>query len=533
MEILTLMTIYDTGAVRLAPVLCWFFLVGILGDHVNAQTGYFKNTGTPPDLQGAWIGVAHYADILYNSTMASVWIKDGIPVAQQTQFVSWECMMGQTAAETIILEVGANGTVLGSKTQCLIAKVDGDIKVIQYYNDCEEVKPIVGDVNNDYTTKRYIDFRLNSTQAPAPESFVCSQNTSSGVSTAGNVTMELQEVGSTITPEVPPTGSDFPPSYSDDLQYVAILNGLFMNPDRTIFLNNGVGFASMWVEEDGSSYCAFGEYTGYKKVKDDVYQSTGLGTFVLSGNGSVSAMAASCSTFVTPEPDKLGLGSSLNGDNTACPTVPEVNPYDRLYFSLPGGDIENTPNEEKIAASAMDLDGANQSPPIATIKATANFTMTVPQAEFGLVYFDLDISNINGYTMAHIHQGNETTNGPVVVKLIPLQNNWPTPTMTSDGLIMMSPPLNGSFEFLGAFSEKDFVGPLENSSMAEFIKGLSDPQNYYVNVHTEEYPAGAIRAQLQMVDSSSPPPPSVQPEPSSSQCMFVLYPFLAALTLFM
>ncbi len=489
-----------------------------------AQSGIFENSGTPPDLQGAWIGVSNYANVLYNGTMASVWMKEGIPVAQQTQFVSWECMMDQVAVESVILEVGANGTVVGSRKQCFVAKVDETIKLIQYYDDCDAVKPIEGPVDNDYTIKKYIDFRINYTLAPAPESFVCSQNESvpAGTSTSP---LALQEVGSTITPEVAQTSSPFPPS--NELDTVAILNGLFVNPDSVdgaIFLNNNVSFASMWIENDGSSRCAFGQFSGYNKVKDNVYQATSLAIYELYGNGSVSALPASCTTFSAPTPDTLGIGSSLSGDNTACPTEAEVNPYTRLYFSVPGGDIEKTAMSEKIYASAINLDGAKQSPPITGIQARANFTMILPQAEFGLVYFDLDISDISGYIMAHIHQGNSTTNGPVVVKLIPLANNWPTPTMTSDGLIMMTPPLNGSFEYLGAFSENDFLGPLENTSMGEFIKGLSDPENYYVNVHTEKYPAGAIRAQLQSVDPTQPPP-DVRPPLSSSpgMCVWKMY----------
>lgn len=516
-----------------ATVCCLTLLVLSTAPDVCGQPGIFENTGTPPDLQGAWIGVSDYADVVYNSTMASVWIKGGIPVAQQTQFVSWECMMGQIAVESVILEVGANGTVLGSKKQCFIAKVDETIKLTQYFDDCSALKPIDGPVNNDYTIKRYIDFRINYTLAPAPERFVCSQdgNVSEGSSTSS---LGLQEVGSTITPEVPEASSIFPPSNGEDT--IAILNGLFVNPDRTIFLNNNMSFASMWVEDDGSSHCAFGQYSGYDKVKDNVYQAISLATFELYGNGSVSAMPASCSTFSAPTPYTLGIGSSLNGDNTECPTVARLNPYERLYFSVPGGDIERTPTREKIFASAMNLDGANQSPPITGIQARANFTMTLPQAEFGLVYFDLDVSDVRGYTMAHIHQGNSTTNGPVVVKLIPLANNWPTPTMTSDGLIMMTPPLNGSFEFLGAFSENDFLGPLENTPMADFIKSLSDPEKYYVNVHTEEYPAGAIRAQLQSVDSDKQPsqpvipsPENVSPSPSASSSVWGMCTLMVAI----
>jgi hypothetical protein len=92
---------------------------------------------------------------------------------------------------------------------------------------------------------------------------------------------------------------------------------------------------------------------------------------------------------------------------------------------------------------------------------TASFTFN---RGLGEVCFWLSVSNIAPATAAHIHVAPSTSPGPVVIPLSP-----PT-SGTSSGCI---------------------------SADRELIKDIvKNPQNYYVNVHNAEFPAGAIRAQL-------------------------------------
>lgn len=84
----------------------------------------------------------------------------------------------------------------------------------------------------------------------------------------------------------------------------------------------------------------------------------------------------------------------------------------------------------------------------------------------GQVCFELSVSNIMlPATGAHIHVGAATQAGPVVVGLAP-----PDQSGTSSGCVSADPDL---------------------------IKAImQNPENYYVNVHTSDYPAGAVRGQL-------------------------------------
>ena len=67
-------------------------------------------------------------------------------------------------------------------------------------------------------------------------------------------------------------------------------------------------------------------------------------------------------------------------------------------------------------------------------------------------------------TMAHIHQGDAQVAGPVVVALqAPVQNIADTCTQAAPALISQI---------------------------------VANPSGYYVNVHTADFPKGAIRAQL-------------------------------------
>jgi len=91
----------------------------------------------------------------------------------------------------------------------------------------------------------------------------------------------------------------------------------------------------------------------------------------------------------------------------------------------------------------------------------------------------IDPTFVAGQTgMAHIHRGAEGTNGPVVANLA-----FP---VGGDAADCLTEGEAGKFPRIG------MVG--EPSSIVADI--LAHPAQYYVNVHTGEYPNGAIRGQL-------------------------------------
>lgn len=77
--------------------------------------------------------------------------------------------------------------------------------------------------------------------------------------------------------------------------------------------------------------------------------------------------------------------------------------------------------------------------------------------------------------MAHIHRGEPGTNGDVVANLA-----FPQGGQSADCL------------------DQDEAGKFLNGGSVEDI--LANPEDYYVNVHTAEYPGGAVRGQLEAQD---------------------------------
>lgn len=84
----------------------------------------------------------------------------------------------------------------------------------------------------------------------------------------------------------------------------------------------------------------------------------------------------------------------------------------------------------------------------------------------GKVCYSITIKGVMGYALAaHIHKGNAGKAGPVVIPVTP-------------------PGKNGRS-----------VGCTKASTT--LIRAIMQhPRSYYVNVHTKEYPAGAVRGQL-------------------------------------
>ncbi|KAL4419195.1 hypothetical protein ABPG77_007785 [Micractinium sp. CCAP 211/92] len=124
--------------------------------------------------------------------------------------------------------------------------------------------------------------------------------------------------------------------------------------------------------------------------------------------------------------------------------------------------------------------------------AAAKFTLTMVEGE-DIYGYTLEVMDVENMTMAHIHAGNSTTNGGVVVILAPVGG-----MMEGDNLPMLMPAESGSLKFTGFFTNDDIM--VVNAT--DFLDMLMmDPSSaFYVNVHTEAYPAGAIRGQLMTVN---------------------------------
>jgi hypothetical protein len=92
----------------------------------------------------------------------------------------------------------------------------------------------------------------------------------------------------------------------------------------------------------------------------------------------------------------------------------------------------------------------------------------------GKVCFELDWSRIRGPWGAHIHRGGSDDAGPIVVSLFQSRDLTPLPR-----------------------SIKGVTGCVRGVD-AELINRIAtNPSRYYVNVHTKDFPGGAIRGQLQ------------------------------------
>jgi hypothetical protein len=90
----------------------------------------------------------------------------------------------------------------------------------------------------------------------------------------------------------------------------------------------------------------------------------------------------------------------------------------------------------------------------------------------GTVCFTLKWNDIGAPTMAHIHDGNSTENGPIVVTLF---DN-------------AGAPLPATIDTVKGCEEG-----LDPALLDDIQK---NPREFYVNIHNTEFPGGAIRGQL-------------------------------------
>ncbi|MDV3292738.1 MAG: CHRD domain-containing protein [Nitrososphaerales archaeon] len=113
--------------------------------------------------------------------------------------------------------------------------------------------------------------------------------------------------------------------------------------------------------------------------------------------------------------------------------------------------------------------------------STAAGTATVTLSADGTtLHFVVIVNGITNVTLSHIHLGNSSTAGPVVVPFF----LGPTKTGSFSGILAQ-----------GDVTAASFTGPLAGKSMADLITNMRNGL-CYVNVHTTAFPGGEIRGQL-------------------------------------
>jgi glucose/arabinose dehydrogenase len=137
---------------------------------------------------------------------------------------------------------------------------------------------------------------------------------------------------------------------------------------------------------------------------------------------------------------------------------------------------------------------SEQPPNIAELLGTASNTNSTATGQAllklnstgDLISYQLKVEGIENVTMVHIHIAEEPGgDGPPAV--------WLYPSAPPAGLIP------GQFSGLlgqGSISEADLLGPLEGKTLNDLLVAIQE-NRAYVNVHTQQYPAGEIRGQLQ------------------------------------
>jgi hypothetical protein len=110
--------------------------------------------------------------------------------------------------------------------------------------------------------------------------------------------------------------------------------------------------------------------------------------------------------------------------------------------------------QQEVSVSGGDPDGTG----------SAEIQLNIGQHQ---VCWEISYENIVSPTAAHIHKASEGVNGPIVIPLSPIGN----------GCITILTPTPGA----------------ANSVIQDII---INPEQYYINVHNSDFPAGAIRGQL-------------------------------------
>ena len=155
---------------------------------------------------------------------------------------------------------------------------------------------------------------------------------------------------------------------------------------------------------------------------------------------------------------------------------------------------------ESVRTFTATLSGDEEVPPEGEppVETTASGDATFEVSADGTeISYSVNVADLENVEMAHIHLGARGENGPVIVWLYP---DSPPPELiegTSDGELAS-----------GTISADSLVDELEGGTIDDLVNEMV-AGNTYVNVHTEQYPAGEIRGQIVAGDDAIAQPDRV------------------------
>jgi hypothetical protein len=140
------------------------------------------------------------------------------------------------------------------------------------------------------------------------------------------------------------------------------------------------------------------------------------------------------------------------------------------------------PSEGQQKFSAQ-LSGDQEVPPVQTnASGTAWFKSNRDNLEF-----ELNVTHLQGITMAHIHNGKQGEIGPPVLPLYKSES----PTILMNGKLAS-----------GNITANMLEGPMAGKQIANLTTAMKNSETY-VNVHTQQNPNGEIRGQIIISNSTT------------------------------
>lgn len=229
---------------------------------------------------------------------------------------------------------------------------------------------------------------------------------------------------------------------------------------------------------------------------------------ILSEDGSSPLALTGFTNADFSSPDYQVARITISTEDQPLPIVDPV----RITSNLDGSQEVTGGDSDASGTSILTLNDAGDS---------LEYSLTVSGLDFGangLVAGGAQTPDdtSDDVTRLHIHDASRGENGGVVFSLFdtvaPELGNQLNIQGNQDEDLNVTLNENGSVTLAGIWEETDSA----NNDLSEFVAEIRDTQqsedlDLYFNVHTEEFPGGAIRGQLVVgdQDNNTPPPPDL------------------------